>query len=147
LSFLLDTNVVSEWVKPKPAQSVVGWLATVDEDEVFMSVVSFAELRRGVELLDNGRRRQRLETWLTEDLVARFDGRVLQIDLPVAESWGRIAARASRAGRSLNSMDAFFAATAHAYELTLATRNVKDFGDLGIALFNPWQPESARRRL
>ena len=143
MSYLLDTNVVSEWVKPIPAETVVAWLAEVDEDQVFMSVISFAELRRGVELLDDGRRRRRLERWLAEELTERFHGRVLSVDLPVAESWGRITARAARTGRAVGSMDAFFAATAEAYDLTLATRNVRDFDGLGIALVNPWEADRA----
>lgn len=145
MSYLLDTNVVSEWVRPKPAESVVAWLAEVDEDGVFMSVISFAELRRGVELLEDGRRRQRLEKWIAEDLSERFHGRVLHVDLPVAESWGRLTARATRTGRALGSMDIFLAATADAYDLTLATRNVGDFEGLDIPLFNPWEPERGRR--
>ncbi len=140
MSYLLDTNVVSEWVKPKPAESVVRWLAEVDEDQVFMSVVSFAELRRGVELLSRGRRRERLEKWLADELTPRFRGRVLLVDLPIADAWGRISARAARIGRTLGSMDGFFGATAIAHGLTLATRNVRDFHGLGVSLFNPWEP-------
>jgi predicted nucleic acid-binding protein len=141
LSYLLDTNVVSEWVKPEPARTVVEWLAQVDEDEVFLSVISIAELRRGVELLDAGRRRQRLEKWLSDDLSDRFQPRILPIDLVVADAWGRITARATRAGRTVGSMDGFVAATADAHGLTLATRNTRDFDRLGVSLFNPWEPE------
>jgi predicted nucleic acid-binding protein len=141
LSYLLDTNVVSEWVKPEPARTVVEWLAQVDEDEVFLSVISIAELRRGVELLDTGRRRQRLEKWLSEDLTDRFQPRILPIDLVVADAWGRITARATRAGRTVGSMDGFVAATADAHGLTLATRNTRDFDRLGVSLFNPWEPQ------
>jgi toxin FitB len=139
VSYVLDTNVVSEWVKVEPARPVVEWMADLDEAEVFLSVISLAELRRGVELLDAGRRRQRLERWLTEDLVDRFHGRVLPIDMLVADAWGRITARATRAGRPVGSMDAYVAATAEAHGLTLATRNVRDFDSLGVPLFNPWE--------
>lgn len=138
MSYLLDTNVVSEWVKPEPAPNVVVWLAEVDEDEAFLSVISIAELRRGIELLAAGRRRQRLEKWLSEDLADRFRGRILPIDLPVADAWGRITARATRAGRTVGTMDALVAATAEVHGLALATRNTKDFGHLGVSLFNPW---------
>jgi hypothetical protein len=138
LSFLLDTNVVSEWVKPKPAPTVVGWLSGVDEDEVFLSVVSIAELRRGVDLLAAGRRRQRLDGWLRNELADRFHGRILAVDSPVADAWGRLMAHASRAGRTVGSMDAFVAATAEAHGLTLVTRNVRDFERLGVDLLNPW---------
>lgn len=139
MTFLLDTNVISEWVRPQPDENVAAWLAAVDEDTVAMSVVSFAELRRGVALLPAGRRRDRLEEWIVDDLPSRFHGRILDIDRPVADAWGRIMARGQRSGRAMGSMDAFFAATAESHALTLVTRNVRDFEDLGIALHNPWE--------
>jgi len=142
VSFLLDTNVVSEWVKPRPAPNVVSWLAEVDEDRVFLSVVSFAEIRRGIELMPVGQRRERLETWLTEDLAMRFEDRILSIDQHVAESWGVVMARGSKVGLTLGSMDAFFAATAEAHGLTLVTRNVRDFLPVGISILDPWEPRS-----
>jgi toxin FitB len=139
VSFLLDTNVVSEWVRPQPDRNVISWLAEVDEDRVFISVISFAEIRRGVELLPAGRRRERLAAWLAEELPARFEERILDIDPQVAETWGVVMARGQKVGLTLGSMDAFVAATAEAHNLTLATRNVKNFHRLGISLFDPWQ--------
>ena len=123
MSFPLDTNVLSEWVKPRPEPGVVAWSAAADENDVFLSVISFAELRRGVELLAAGRRRERLANWIADDLTARFHGRVLDVDGRVADAWGQIMARSQRAGRALGAMDAFFAATAQAHDLTLVTRN------------------------
>ena len=140
MSFLLDTNVVSEWVRPQPDRNVISWLAEVDEDRVFISVISFAEIRRGVEMLPAGRRRERLATWLAEELSVRFEERILDIDPRVAETWGVVMARGQKIGLTLGSMDAFVAATARAHGLTLATRNVKDFQRLGISLLDPWQP-------
>jgi len=140
VSFLLDTNVVSEWVKPKPDPHVVAWLAEVDEDRVFLSVVTLAEVRRGVELLPAGRRRERLAAWLADELPARFEGRILGIDERVAAAWGIAMARSQRRGAVLGSMDGFLAATAAAHRLTLATRNVRDFEVAGIPLFDPWEP-------
>jgi toxin FitB len=140
VSLLVDTNVVSEWVRPQPDRNVISWLAEVDEDRVFISVISFAEIRWGVELLPVGRRRERLATWLAEELPVRFEERILDIDQRVAETWGVVTARGQKIGLTLGSMDALVAATAEAHNLTLATRNVKDFQRLGIALFDPWQP-------
>jgi predicted nucleic acid-binding protein len=139
VSFLLDTNVVSEWVKPQPDRNVISWLAEGDEDRVFLSVISFAEIRRGIELLPAGHRRERLATWLAEELPARFEERVLNIDQHVAEIWGVIMARGRKIGLTLGSMDAFVAATTEAHGLTLVTRNVKDFQGLGISLLDPWE--------
>jgi toxin FitB len=140
VSFLLDTNVVSEWVRPQPDRNVISWLAEVDEDRVFISVISFAEIRRGVEMLAAGRRRERLATWLAEELPVRFEERILDIDRHVADTWGVVMARGQKIGLTLGSMDAFVAATAEAHGLILVTRNVKDFERLGISLLDPWQP-------
>jgi predicted nucleic acid-binding protein len=140
MKFLLDTNVVSEWVRPQPDRNVISWLAEVDEDRVFISVISFAEIRRGVEMLPAGRRRERLATWLADELSLRFEERILDIDPRVAETWGVIMARGQKIGLTLGSMDAFVAATAETHGLTIATRDVKDFRRLGIPLLNPWQP-------
>jgi predicted nucleic acid-binding protein len=142
VNFLLDTNLVSEWVKPYPDPKVMAWLAEVDEDRAFISVASFAEIRRGIELMPHGRRRDRLAFWLENDLPIRFEGRILTIDHRTAETWGVVMARAQKAGLTLGSMDAFFAATAEVHGLRLVTRNVRDFEKLGIAVLNPWTPSS-----
>jgi len=143
LSFLLDTNVVSEWVKPEPDPQVIAWLKDVDEDLVFLSVTSLAEIRRGIELMSPGRRRDRLAEWLAEDLPARFAGRLLDIDSRIAETWGIVMVRGQHAGTNVSVLDAFFAATAEVHKLTLVTRNVQHFLNLGILLLNPWQPGAA----
>jgi toxin FitB len=140
VSFLLDTNVVSEWVKPHPDSNVIAWLAEVDEDRVFISVISFAELRRGIERMPAGRRRERLALWLSEELPARFEDRILGIDRQIAEAWGIIMVRGEKAGAPFGSMDAMVAAIAQTHELTLVTRNVKDFRAVGISLLDPWEP-------
>ncbi len=142
MSFLLDTNIVSEWVKPQPDPHVVAWLNEVDEDRVFLSVASLAEIRQGIELLPLGKRRDRLFGWLTEDLIARFEGRILDIDRRISETWGIVMARGQRAGLTVHVMDAFFAATAEVHGFTLVTRNVQHFLKLGTPRFNPRQPET-----
>jgi predicted nucleic acid-binding protein len=141
VSFLLDTNVVSEWVKPRPNAGVVAWLDEADEDRLFISVITLAELRRGIERLEPGRRRKRLDDWLREELPVRFEGRVLPVDPAIAETWGRLVARGEAAGRAIGAMDAFIAATASAHGLTLVTRNVEDFKDAMRAILNPWTRE------
>ena len=138
MSFLLDTNVVSEWVKPRPDPRVVAWLADVDEDRVFISVVTIGELRHGIERLPSSRRRVRLDDFLREDLTQRFEGRVLPIDTAVASAWGTIVARRERIGRPISTMDAFMAATADVHDLTLVTRNASDFRSSVKTVFDPW---------
>lgn len=137
MSFLLDTNIISEWVKPQPNPDIMDWMAEVDEDRVFLTVASLAEIRHGIELLAPGQRRDRLERWLEDDLPARFDGRILDIDRRVATSWGVMMSLARRAGRPPGVMDAFFAATAEVHGLTLVTCNTRDFEAFGIELFDP----------
>lgn len=138
MSFLLDTNVVSEWVKPRPEPRVAAWLAEVDEDRVFISVVTLGEIRHGVERLAAGRRRARLDEWLRRDLPLRFEARVLPIDAVIADAWGTIVARRERDGRSISVLDAFVAATAEVHGLTLVTRNAADFRPSVRAVFDPW---------
>ncbi len=138
MTFLLDTNVVSEWVRPQPHPGVITWLAEVDEDAVFLSVVTLAELRRGVDRLPCGRRRERLEVWLREELPLRFTGRSLGIDDAIADAWGRLVARSEASGRAMSSMDGFIAATAVVHGLTLVTRNAADFRGVLPTIVNPW---------
>ncbi len=138
MRLLLDTNVLSEVTKPSPDTSVLEWLDGLDEDRTFISVVSIAEIRRGVALMDEGRRRDALTEWLAQELPQRFELRVLPVDEVVALAWGDLMGVAKRRGRGLSSMDGLIGATAIAHNLTLATRNIKDFDGFEIDLYNPW---------
>ena len=140
MSFLLDTNVVSEWLKPRPNPGVVSWLATVDEDQTCLSVVTITELRYGIERLPAGARRKRLDEWLRHELLTRFEGRILPVDLAIADECGRLVARSEAAGRPIEPRDAFIAATAEVYSLTLVTRDVSDFQPTVKEVFAPWTP-------
>jgi toxin FitB len=138
LNFLLDTNVISEWVKPRPDPGMAQWLAETDEDRVFISVVTLAELRQGVELLASGERRNRLDGWLRHDLPLRFEGRILIIDAAIADTWGRLMAQSRSDGRPVGAMDTLIAATAKVHDLTIVTRNTVDFKNLVPNILNPW---------
>ena len=137
MNFLLDTKAVSEWVKPQPNPGLIRWMASADEDRVFLSVISLAELRYGVERMAVGTRRSRLEAWLRDELPLRFEGRILPVDEDIAGAWGRTMSRSEALGRPMSVMDAFLAATAETHELTLVTRNVTHFKVLK-SLLNPW---------
>jgi len=139
VNFLVDTNVVSEWTKPRPDRGVVAWLAEVDEDRVFISVVTLAELRFGIERLAPGARKTRLDNWLTLELPQRFESRVLAVDAQTANAWGRITARRQARGKPIGTADAYIAATAEQRDLTLVTRNHLDFSAAGIRVINPWK--------
>lgn len=138
MNFLLDTNVISEWTKPRPDSGVVAWLAEADEDRVFISVITIAELRHGIERLPAGRRRQWLDAWLTEQVPLRFEERLLAVDAETANVWGRVMAQGRAAGRPPGTMDAFIAATVMRHNMTLVTHNVSDFEPFGVRLVNPW---------
>jgi predicted nucleic acid-binding protein len=138
VSYLLDTNVVSEWTKPRPNAGVVRWLKAVNEEEVFLSVVTFTELRYGIERLAAGSRRKRLDEWLRSELPLRFEGRIAPVDGAVADEWGRLVARHESGGRPIHAMDALIAATAQVHGLTLVTRNTSDFEVSLRSVLNPW---------
>lgn len=138
MRFLLDTNVVSEWVKPRPDPNVVAWLDSVDEDDVFLSAVTIGELRYGIAKLPAGSRRERLTAWLRDELLPRFETRVLAVDAVVAEMWGNVVAAADERGRPIGAVDAYAAAVVRVHQLTLVTRNTSDFDGSVESIFNPW---------
>lgn len=133
--FLLDTNIVSELVRPFPEPKVKTWIGTTDESLLYLSVLTIGEIRKGVALLHDDARRIALETWLDSDLSLRFAGRILPIDRAIADRWGRLSAQASS---PLPVIDSLLAATALHHDLILVTRNVKDLSRTAVPLFNPW---------
>lgn len=139
MSFLLDTNVVSEWTKAKPNPNLIAWLASVNEDQTFLSVITIAEIKFGIERLKPSQRRVDLESWLNGDLAQRFEGRLLPVNVAVARAWGEITAVRAAKGRPIPIMDGFIAAAATVFGLTLVTRNTADFGNTGAPLLNPWR--------
>ena len=137
MNILLDTNVLSEWVKPQPNAGLAQWMESVDEDSLYLSVVSLTELRYGIDRMTSGKRQRRLEDWLRYELPVRFEGRILPVDPTVADTCGRIVRRAEVLRRPIEVIDAFLAAAAQVHGLTLVTRNVRHFTVLKTVL-NPW---------
>lgn len=139
--FLLDTNVISEFARPdnKPDQRVKQWLEAADADSLYASVLTFGEVRRGIEKLPPSKRRTLLETWLEKDLHEWFENRLLIIDEAIANRWGLLAAAAQRVGTPLAIIDGLLSATALEHNLTVVTRNSADFASAGVPVLNPWQ--------
>jgi predicted nucleic acid-binding protein len=135
--FLLDTNVVSELVRPAPEPKVTAWITSTDESLLYLSVLTLGEIRKGTSLVHDAGKRVALETWLDSHLTVRFAGRILGIDRAVADRWGRLAAKAV-AHAPLPVIDGLLAATALHHNLTLVTRNVRDVTATGVPVFNPW---------
>jgi predicted nucleic acid-binding protein len=137
--FLLDTNCISELVRSKPEPLVLEWMQAANEGLLYLSVLTLGEIRKGVAGAPQSRRRTQLETWLELDLQARFSGRILPIDAPIADRWGLLAADAKRKGRALSAIDGLLAATALHHNLTIVSRNVADFAGTQVAILNPWE--------
>lgn len=135
MSYLLDTNVLSELRRKAPNDGVVDWMARRPTSTLYLSVLTLGELRKGVEAVTEAGRRAALLDWLEADLPAFFTGRILPIDVRVADRWGRMMAAA---GRPVPAIDSLLGATAAHYGLSLVTRNVRDFADLGLDVINPW---------
>lgn len=138
MKYLLDTNVISEWNKPKPDSSVMRWLGEAKEDDLFISVITLGELWHGIERLPQGKRRAALAQWVEQDLSTRFEGRVLGIDERITRIWGVLLAESQQRGRTIHAVDALLAATSQVYSLTLVTRNTKDFVASGVRVLNPF---------
>jgi toxin FitB len=137
--FLLDTNCVSELVRVKPEPRVIDWMEATDEGMLYLSVLTLGEIRKGLAGLAQSKRRTHLETWLEVELQARFSGRILAIDAPVADRWGLLSARAKSTGSPLPIIDGLLAATALHYNLTVVTRNASDFANAQVQVLNPWK--------
>ena len=138
MRYLLDTCVLSELVKPAPDASVLGWVQVRKAQDLYISAVTWGELQRGVNRLPESKRRSELTLWL-QQLKVGFEDRVLAFDQSVAETWASMTVHAEAQGHSMTALDSLIAATAHAHDCKLVTRNVRDFSAAGVAVINPWQ--------
>lgn len=139
MKYLLDTCVLSELVIKQPNAKVIDFIDSLDPDDVYLSVITIGEIVKGIEKLPDSRRKQELHTWLKEDLLSRFQGKIIPIDEDVIVGWGILTARAEAAGRPMPAIDSLIAATAQANNLKLVTRNVEDFNASGVEIVNPWE--------
>lgn len=135
--FLVDTNVISEIVKPTPHPTVLRWFAAADESLIHFSVLTVGEIRKGISSRPDPSRNTLLESWLVA-LTSRFSTRILPIELAVADRWGQLAGICKAKGMTLPVIDGLLAATALHHDLTLVTRNVKDFRGSGVSTLDPW---------
>ena len=136
--FLLDTNCISELVRPRPDAHVIAWFEAADETLLHLSVLTLGEIRKGLAGLPQSRRRSNLETWLEADLRERFARRILPIDDAIADRWGWLAAQSRRRGKPLPVRDGLIAATALEHNLTVVSRNLMDFSAAGVPVLSPW---------
>lgn len=135
MSYLLDTNVISEMVRARPNPGLLRWFAETPSVALHLSVLSLGEIRKGVENLKKGDRKEKLRVWLEQELPAWFEDRLLPVDAPVADQWGRMLAAVSR---PVPAIDSLLAATALHHALRMVTRNQNDFVYPGLEVVNPW---------
>jgi len=139
MNYLLDTCVISELAKTRPNQAVVDWVVRQDASTCFISSITLGEIQKGISKLAASAKKNDLQTWLDQDVRARFSGQTIGINTNEALQWGRVLAMAESQGQPMPMVDSLIAATAIFHGMTLVTRNTGDMEASGVALYNPWQ--------
>jgi toxin FitB len=139
MNYLLDTCVLSEFTRRKPEEKVIRWIDSIAEDQLFISVITIGEVQRGIERLPESGRKTELLVWMNTGLSERFAGRMIPLAAETMFLWGSLTARLEKLGQPLPVMDSLIAASALQHSLILATRNLADFVNCGVALINPWE--------
>ncbi|MEA1892694.1 MAG: type II toxin-antitoxin system VapC family toxin [Campylobacterota bacterium] len=138
MKYLLDTNIISEFISKTPNNNVINHILTLDENDLYLSVVTIGEIKAGIEKLDNGSKKEKLLYWLENDLLNRFQSKIIDIDTNIMLQWGVINNRLKNLGKPLPIMDSLIGATSEVYDYILITRNEKDFKNLNIKIINPF---------
>jgi len=142
-AYLLDTIVVSELVKSTRNPDVIAWVDAHDENTLFISAITLGEIQKGISKLQDSSRKELLQSWLSQDLALRFNGRTLFVDNAIALAWGALQGEAQRNNITLPVVDCLIAATARVHSLTVVTRNVRDMERCGVSVVNPWMAASS----
>ena len=139
MNYLLDTCVLSEFTRRQPDQRVIDWLDSIEEEKLFISVITVGEIQRGIERLPDSHRKTELLVWMNNGLLQRFAERMIAIDAPTMFMWGSLTARLEATGQPMGVMDSLIVASALQNNLIVATRNVADFLLGGVQVINPWE--------
>lgn len=139
MKYILDTCVISELAKLAPNKKVISWVTQNDEEDFYLSALTFGELHKGISKLSSSKRKENLHRWVEYELKERFENRIIDIDLKVAKVWGEIQGKAELKGRPMPTIDSLIAATGAAHDLIVVTRNTSDMKQSGISLLNPWE--------
>jgi len=139
LKYLLDTCVISELIKPQPNQSVVEWLNSQNEEDIYLSVLTIGEIQKGIAKLPDSIRKDNLQNWLDNDLQQRFYGKIFDINYEVASTWGKIQGKAEKEGKKMSVIDSLIATTGIFFDCVIVTRNVSDIDVSGCEILNPWE--------
>lgn len=139
MNYLLDTCVLSEFTRRKPEETVIRWVSSIDEEKLFLSVITVGEIQRGIERLPESHRKTELLVWMNNGLIERFGRRIIPLDVQTILLWGSLTARMENTGQPMALMDSLIVATALQNNLIIATRNVVDFLPCGVQVINPWE--------
>ncbi len=138
MSYLLDTNVVSETERPVPDKNVIKWLGQTDPDDTYLSALTVGEIKKGVSKLPSGKRKAHIQNWL-EVVRKQFSGRILPLTEDTFSVWGKMMAEFEKSGIVRPALDSLLEATALENDLVLVTRNVRNFKDSQVTILNPWE--------
>ena len=142
MKWLLDTNVISESMRPRPSAAVIRWIDKQEPGGLALSDVTFAELRYGTNTLQD-EPKSRFEAWLAR-VAKQFHGRILPLTVDILTDWLWLARRLRARGRPQSAPDLLIASTARLHGLTIVTRNVRDFADTGVVVYDPWNDKTHR---
>ena len=139
MKYLLDTCVISELIKPEPNLSVIQWLNSINEEDIYLSVLTIAEIQKGISKLPPSEKKQNLQNWLNTDLQQRFYGKIIEINNEIALCRGKIQGAAEQNGEKMSVIDSLIASTGITFGCVIVTRNVKDIKASGCDFINPWE--------
>jgi len=143
MKYLLDTCVVSEMIKNKPDKNVLEWVRAQDESKLYLSVLTIAEIQKGIEKTSDNSRKKRLKLWLEDDLKKRFEGRIIPIDLNVATKWGEMQGATELNGKPMPVIDGLIAICGLVSNCIVVTRNTSDMQNSSAVLLNPWLQQTS----
>ena len=138
MKYLLDTCVISEVIKPRADKNVISWIQNQDEESLYLSVLTFGEIEKGIEKSTNVVRKRKLQLWVEEDLKKRFEGRIVPINIDVSVKWGAIQGNAELLGKPMPAIDGLIAVSGLVHNCIVVTRNVSDTEQSTVELLNPW---------
>jgi len=142
MNYLIDTCVISELIKKEPDANLLNWLSSVNENNLYLSVITIGELKKGISKLKDSEKKSKLNQWLKQDLFLRFNNRIIDINLDITLIWGEILGEKEASGLKIPLIDALLAATAISKQMILVTRNIKDFKLTNSRLLNPWEEQT-----
>ena len=138
MKYLLDTCVISEVIKPRADKNVISWMQNQDEESLYLSVLTFGEIEKGIEKSPDEARKRKLQLWVEEDLKKRFEGRIVPINIDISVKWGTIQGNAELLGKPMPAIDGLIAVSGLVHNCIVVTRNVSDMEQSTVELLNPW---------